>query len=187
MNFVQPIRDPAVIEAIKKYLRNRSLRNYLFFCFGIYSGLRVSDLLELKVGMVRNTTHINMEETKNKHRKRFIIHPQIRNDLNRYISNKDNDEYLFPSRQRKKKSRLKGQPISRSTAYKILNEAADHFGLLEIGTHTMRKTWGYQLYKQDSQNLALLMEMFGHKDPSDTLRYIGITQDMMDAAILKLK
>ncbi|TCJ05055.1 tyrosine-type recombinase/integrase [Cytobacillus praedii] len=186
MNVVQPIRDPDVIEAIKKYLKTRSLRNYLFFCFGIYSGLRVSDLLDLKVGMVRNTTHITMEETKNKHRKRFIIHPKIRNDLDRFISKKEDDEYLFSSRQIKKKTRLKGQPISRSTAYKILNDAARHFGLREIGTHTLRKTWGYQLYKQDSQNLALLMEMYGHTKPTDTLRYIGITQDMMDAAILKL-
>lgn len=185
MNFVQPIRDPKVIEGIKQYLKLRSLRNYLFFCFGIYSGLRVSDLLTLRVYMVKKT-HINMIEKKNKNRKRFIIHPEIRKDLDNYISGKRDDDFLFPSRQMKKKSRLKGQPIDRSTAYKMLNDAAKQFGLEEIGTHTMRKTWGYQLYTQDPRNLALLMEMYNHSDPSTTLRYIGITQDMMDAAILRL-
>lgn len=186
MNYVQPIRDPDVLDAIKKYLKLRSLRDYLFFCMGVYSGLRVSDLLMIKVGMVRNITHINMKEKKNNNRKRFIIHPKIREDLDRYIADMDDDDFLFPSRQVKKKSRLRKQPVDRSTAYRMLNNAACQFGLNEIGTHTMRKTWGYHLYQQDSRNLALLMEMFNHSDPVITLRYIGISQDMMDAAILRL-
>jgi len=186
MNFVQPIRDQDVIDGIKEYLKLRSLRNYLLFCMGIYSGLRVSDLLALKVGMVRST-HVNMTEKKNSNKKKFIIHPSIREDLDRYIVNKRDDEFIFASRQVKTKSKLKGKPIDRSTAYKILNDAAQQFGLSEIGTHTLRKTWGYHLYIQDSRNLALLMEMFNHSDPSDTLRYIGYSQDMMDAAISRLK
>lgn len=185
MNFVQPIRDPEVVDGIKQYLKLRSLRNYLFFCFGIYSGLRVSDLLTLKVWMVKGT-HINITEQKTKKTKRFLIHPSMRKDLDRYIENKSLDEYLFPSRQIKKKSRLRKQPIDRSTAYRMLNDAAREFNLSEIGTHTMRKTWGYHLYRQDSRNLALLMEMYNHSDQTITLRYIGMTQDMMDAAILKL-
>ena len=186
MNFLQPIRDPDVIEGIKEYLKLRSMRNYLFFCFGIYSGLRVSDLRLLKVGMVRGT-HVTIMEKKNKNKKKFIIHPVIKDDLNRYIAGKSDNDFLFPSRQIKTKSRLRNQPIDRSTAYRMLNDAAHEFGLSEIGTHTMRKTWGYHLYRQDSRNLALLMEMFGHSDQSITLRYIGVTQEMMDAAILRLK
>ncbi len=186
MNFVQPIRDQDVIDGIKEYLKLRSLRNYLLFCFGIYSGLRVSDLLMLQVGMVRSS-HVKTIETKNKNKKKFIIHPSIREDLDRFIAGKRDDEYLFTSRQVKTKSKLKGKPIHRSTAYKILNEAALNFGLQEIGTHTLRKTWGYQLYTQDPRNLALLMEMYNHKDQTDTFRYIGVTQDLMDAAILRLK
>ncbi|MFD2442920.1 tyrosine-type recombinase/integrase [Bacillus sp. CGMCC 1.16607] len=186
MNFVQPIRDPKVIEAVKQYFKLRSMRNYLFFCFGIYSGLRVSDLRMLRVGMVRGTTHINLLEKKNKNKKLFIIHPSIMGDLEKYIAGKMDNEYLFPSRQIKTKNRLKGEPIDRSTAYKILNDAARHFGLKDIGCHTMRKTWGYHLYKQDPHNLALLMDMFGHSKSEVTLRYIGINQEWMDAAIVGL-
>jgi integrase len=185
MNFVQPIRDPEVIKGIKQYLKQRSLRNYLFFCLGIYSGLRVSDLLTLKVGMVKGT-HVSIVEKKTKKPKRFIIHPSIKEDLNRYITGKDDDEYLFPSRQVKTKSKLKGQPIDRSTAYKMLNDSANQFGLSDIGTHTMRKTYGYHLYMQDSRNLALLMKMFNHSEQTTTLLYIGVTQDMMDAETRRL-
>ncbi len=185
VEFVQPIRDPKIIEGIKIYLKMRSLRNYLFFCLGIYSGLRVSDLLNLRVGMVKGT-HVKMKEQKNNNKKKFIIHPSIRADLEQYIAGKNDEDFLFPSRQIKTKSRLKGQPFHRSTAYRMLNDAAKHFGLKEIGTHTMRKTWGYLLYSQDPRNLALLMEMYGHSDPDITLRYIGVTQDMMDNAIVRM-
>lgn len=186
MNFVQPIRDPEVREGIKQYLKARSLRNYLFFCMGIYSGLRVSDLTRLKVGMVRGS-HITLKEKKNNKTKRFIIHPGIREDLDRYIAGKKDDDFLFPSRQAKTKSKLKNQPFDRSTAYRMLNDAAKYFGLKEIGTHTMRKTWGYMLYTQNPHNLALLMEMFGHSKETITLRYIGVTQDLMDEQIKRLK
>lgn len=186
MNIVQPIREQAVIDGIKSYLKMRSMRDYLFFCFGIYSGLRVSDLLLLRVWMVRGT-HVKLTEKKNSNDKLFIIHPSIREDLERFITGKKDDEFLFQSRQIKKISRLAKQPIDRSTAYRMLNRVAREFKLKDIGTHTLRKTWGYQLYIKDPKNLALLMKMFGHSDPAYTLDYIGMTQDLMDAAISSLK
>lgn len=182
MKFVQPIRDPNVIEGIKENLRLFNERNYIFFCMGIYSGLRVSDLLHLRVGQVRGT-HVTIRESKTRKEKRFIIHPDIREDLDRYIAGRQDHDYLFPSRQRKKKSGIRGRPIHRSMAYKMLNQAANQFELSEIGCHTMRKTWGYHLYMKDPRNLALLMKMFNHSDPSITLMYLGLTQDFMDAAI----
>lgn len=186
MKKVQPIRDERVIEGMKHYFYNRSLRNYLFFCIGIYSGLRVSDLCTLRVGEVRGT-HVSLIEQKNKHAKRFIIHPSIREDLNCFILGMNDADYLFASRQRKTISRMKYQPIDRTTAYRFLNDAAREFGLKEIGCHTLRKTWAYRLYMKDVKNLALLMEMFGHTNPADTLDYIGLTQDMMDKAIMSLR
>nr|WP_091011984.1 hypothetical protein [Paenibacillus amylolyticus] len=63
MRKVQPIRDERVIDGMKEYFYIRSMRNYLFFCMGIYSGLRVSDLLELKAWQTKGT-HISMVEQK---------------------------------------------------------------------------------------------------------------------------
>lgn len=169
-----------------------SERNYIFFILGIHSGLRVSDLLTLTVGHVRGQTHIVLVEQKTRNtkkknkRKKFIIHPDIQDDLNRYIKGKKDHEYLFPSRQVKKLSGARGEPFDRSTAYKMLSEVAARFGLSEIGCHTMRKTWGYHLFMDDPTNLALLMEMFGHTAQTTTLRYLGITQDAMDLAIMRL-
>ncbi|AIQ17056.1 hypothetical protein H70357_10585 [Paenibacillus sp. FSL H7-0357] len=186
MKTVQPIRDDRIIEGMKHYFRSRSMRNYLFFCIGIYSGLRVSDLLTITVREARYN-YINKVEKKNGHSKRFVVHPSIRSDLDTFIADKADDEYLFASRQRKTISQLKQQPIDRSTAYRFLNEAARKFGLEEFGNHTLRKTWGYRLYQQDERNLALLIDAFGHSDMRVTLRYIGLTQDLLDRATMRMR
>ena len=54
MEFVQPIRDKKQIEAIKRHLKGNEygLRDLCLFTLGINSGLRISDLLKLKVGDV---------------------------------------------------------------------------------------------------------------------------------------
>lgn len=53
MNFVQPIRDVDKIRDVRKTLQDNP-RDELLFCFGIYTGLRISDILRLKVGDVRH-------------------------------------------------------------------------------------------------------------------------------------
>ncbi len=64
----------------------------------------------------------------------------------------------------------------------ILRNAAKKSGLSEIGTHTLRKTFGYHFYKK-TKDIALLQELFNHSAPSVTLKYIGINQDIMDNAL----
>ncbi|BBI32028.1 tyrosine-type recombinase/integrase [Cohnella abietis] len=185
MNVVQPIRDPEVVEAIQDHLRITSERDYIFFSLGVFSGLRVSDLLDLQVWEVRGT-HVHITEGKTGKQKKFIIHTDIRDDLDAFISGKKDDDYLFSSRQKKTSTGLKKRPIDRSQAYKMLNKVARKFNLKEIGCHTMRKTWGYRLWMDDERNLTLLMEMFNHDSERVTLRYLGVTQDAMDKAILRM-
>ena len=45
-----------------------------------------------------------------------------------------------------------------------------------IGTHTMRKTFGYWFYKQ-TKDVAKLQSILNHSHPSITLTYIGITEE----------
>ena len=91
----------------------------------------------------------------------------------------DPNEFLFKSR--------KGvnQSIGRVQAWQIMSDAAEELGLVNIGTHSLRKTFGYHQIKRGT-NITLLMKMFNHSSESVTLRYIGITQDDMDAAVQAL-
>lgn len=54
----------------------------------------------------------------------------------------------------------------------------------EIGTHTLRKTFGYHSF-QNGTSLELLMDLFNHSSKTQTLRYIGITEDQKKEVYLK--
>lgn len=181
MNFVQPIRDKEKIEEIKSLLKERSQRDYFLFFMGINTGLRVSDLLNLKVKDVRNKTHITIKEEKTDKTKRFPLYT-IQNDIEAYIKSMKDSSYLFPSRERNNGVR----PLSRHQAWKILSDVGKVAGLDEIGTHTLRKTFGYHFY-QKTKDVAMLQELFNHSSPSVTLKYIGINQDMIDTVMKEFK
>ena len=77
-------------------------------------------------------------------------------------------------------------PLQRDQAYKIINNAAREIGITEkIGTHTLRKTFGYHAYKS-GVSIEVIQKLFNHSTPSITLRYIGITQDDLDGVYLNL-
>ena len=55
MNSVEPIRNKDDIQAMKDYLKEWNERNYMLFLFGINSGLRISDILQLRVKLPNDT------------------------------------------------------------------------------------------------------------------------------------
>lgn len=175
MKTVQPIRDKVIINRFKSELLKTGYRNYMLFVIGINTGLRVSDILTLKVCDVKDKTHIVITEQKTGKAKRFLINSMLRESIDNYIEGMGDNDYLFPSRKGDK-------PITRVQAYRVLNEVANKLGVDEIGTHTMRKTFGYFHYQQ-YHDIAILQDIFNHSAPSVTLRYIGITDDIKDKTI----
>lgn len=175
MKTVQPIRDVAKIAAMKEVLMQQHYRNYFLFVLGINTGLRISDLLALKVGDVKGKSHIVITEQKTGKLKRFKINNELQQHISKFTIDKDRAAFLFQSR--------RGQDrIHRVQAWKILNAAAQEVGLEEIGTHTLRKTFGYHFYQQ-YKDVAVLQQIFNHSSPAVTMRYIGITQDLIDEKV----
>lgn len=172
MEFVEPIRDTKQIDAMKQALKRHSERDYIMFMIGINAGLRVSDILQLKVRNVRGT-HIRIREQKTQKYKNIAINSALKKALEPFIKNKKNDAYLIKSRQGDNKA------ISRQQAYVILRRAAEECSIENVGTHTMRKTFGYQMY-QKTKDVAALQKIMNHDNPMVTLRYLGIEQDYMD-------
>ena len=73
-----------------------------------------------------------------------------------------------------------GHRLDRVTAYYIIHDACRSAGIKDrIGTHSMRKTFGYHHYKK-YKNIAILQKIFNHSSPQITIRYIGIEQDEID-------
>ncbi|MED3648611.1 site-specific integrase [Halalkalibacterium halodurans] len=171
MNTVQPIRDLEKVQEIKGHLLRRSYRDYFLFVFGINSGLRISDILPLKVKDVLDKDFVRVKEQKTGKTRRVVILPVLQREIEKYCMElrlKPN-QYLF-------KSTRTNKPISRIQAYRILNGVAKKVGLEEIGTHTLRKTFGYHFY-QRTKDVAVVQQIFNHRHPSETMRYIGLNQD----------
>lgn len=175
MNFVEPIRDSQKVRDIQEYLKRTDPRNYILFITGIYTGLRISDILRLKISDVLGRKHIYIREKKTKKQNIIEINKLLEKEYQWYCADKESDEYLIKSREGVNKA------ISRERAYRIINQVGKDFGIENLGTHTLRKTFGYHYYRQ-TKDVATLMKMFNHSEPSITLRYIGIIQDEMNKA-----
>ena len=64
MEFIEPIRDKRKIELVKVILKKNGFRDYMLFLMGINSGMRISDILKLKVADVRGKRYIEIKEQK---------------------------------------------------------------------------------------------------------------------------
>ena len=172
MNIVDPIREKECINAVKRILRESGSRNLLLFLLGINTGLRVSDLLRLRVKDVKNKDSLQIREKKTHKIKKFPMSKEIRIFIDEYVERKALTRYLF-------KSKKTNKPITRIQAYRIIKDACDTIGIEHTGTHSLRKTFGYHLYKQ-TKDIALLQKVLNHSSQDITLRYIGVTQEIID-------
>lgn len=174
-HIVEPIKSLKDIKTIENYLAKNSSRNRLIFAFGINTGLRVSDILNLNVSDVLNKTHIEIKEKKTGKYKKFPINGKLQRLLKEYLNDvKNTDKPLFISR--------KGYRLHRNQVYRFLNDACRNVGInINVGTHTMRKTFGFFFYKR-FKDIALLQRILNHSSPSITLRYIGISQEEIDVS-----
>ncbi|UTR05157.1 site-specific integrase [Alkalihalobacillus sp. LMS6] len=176
MNEVSAIKDKRKINRMKASLHGR---NRLLFILGINTGLRVSDLLALKVGDVRGQKAVTITEVKTSKSRRFVLNSAAVSAINDLVPVKANDtDPLFPSR--------KGTAsISRVQAYRVLNEAAARAGVNgKIGTHSLRKTWAYHAHN-GGVDITLIMKALNHSSPRVSLRYIGIEQEDIDNVYIK--
>ena len=178
-NVVEPIKSKKDIEAVEQYLLKRNRRNHLIFIFGINTGLRVSDILGLNIADVANKTYVEIREKKTGKYKRFPLNNKLREFIKNYLKTERKQVYTLDKKEPlfvgKKHCRL-----DRSQVYRFLNDACNEVGLsINIGTHTMRKTFGFHNYKQFN-DIALLQKILNHSSPAITLRYIGVDQDEID-------
>ena len=170
MTTVEPLRSKKDIRKIERFLLKSEYRNFVLFKIGINLGLRISDLLALNVKDIKNKKFIRIQEQKTGKLRIIPINNEIQKIVNVYTTNRDEWEPLFISK-------ISKQRLDRVSAYRIMCKACKDADVGEnIGTHTLRKTFGYHYYKK-YKDVVLLQKIFNHSSPSITLRYIGITQD----------
>lgn len=175
MEYVEALRDIKQINAIKKYLKKHSERDYFLFVFGINTGLKITEMLDIKVGDilskeygVKNFYLYPHHETL----KEVYLNHKVKQALQHYVesSKLTTEDFLF-------KSSKTDKPITRQQAYRIIHQAAVAIGIEgKIGTNSLRKTFGFHAYKRGIA-ISLLQKHFNHSTPSETLKYLGISKD----------
>ncbi len=176
---VEPIREKIKIRQLYQYLNGSDPKYALIFKFGINTGLRISDIIPLKVKDIFNEKwqfreYLILKEKKTAKEKKIKLNETLRKCFQQYVKTQrlSPEDYLFQSR--------KGGYLGRIQIYRVLREAAAAVGIENFGTHSLRKTWGYWTYKISKYNIGLIMDTFNHSSPGITLRYIGINQDQKD-------
>lgn len=154
---VKEIKDNIKIGYIlDKVKENKNPVYYSILMLALYSDMKLSEILQLKTGDINS-----LDESLKQH-------------LKEVVKGVDENDYVF------KEFKGRTKPISRHMALSVIKEAAEYAGVKEeIGTHSLRKTWGWNLW-QSGVNPVLIMKALNHSSLDVTERYLGITQQSID-------
>ncbi|KRO22730.1 integrase recombinase [Lactiplantibacillus fabifermentans DSM 21115] len=173
---VEPLRTAAEInDFLAAVGRGRyGDRNRMIVLVGINTGLRMSDILSLTVDQVRGHDRALIIEKKT-HKKRWVYLKNLRPALETYTAEMTTGAPLFVSARGQ-------QAITVNGVYHAFQQAGELLGRQDIGTHTLRKTFGYHYYQQ-THDIAGLMMIFNHANEAVTKRYIGIERDTLERSL----
>ena len=192
MKEVQPIRDLDTLQKCYEIAREHDKHRMtgevsweLILLIGFNTSLRVSDFRRFKVSDLRGKDYAQIQAKKTGKEARILINPTARKEINRLLSGRKADEYIFQSREKDAVTH-KRRPITRQRCYQIINHIAREAGVEErIGCHTLRKTFGYHYYKMTG-DVVSLQRILCHSYQRETLVYIGVVQETIDESIMKM-
>lgn len=180
---VEPFKNIKDIEKIKQYLKGKdNKRDYTIFVVGINVGLRAGDLLALKWGdvleggRIKKTVYVVEEKTGKG--KELELNKSAREALLSFkgtLDSIDTDDYIF-------RSRKGNEHLQVRSLHKIINDVVKELKIKgNYGTHSLRKTFGYHRYNNGIR-LETLQKIFNHSTQEMTLKYIGITKEVIQDA-----
>lgn len=182
---MEPIRDLETVHDIEAALSRlnteRGRRMFLLWEVGIRLGLRIGDIIQLRVGDLRGKksyTFVPQKTAKTKRNPQPItvtLDPYLKRIIEARCAGRADAEWLFQSRQLSRAGNARH--ITRQTARLDLVAIGKMCKVpVQIGCHTMRKTFGYHYY-QRNHDPSILQKWFDHSSPAITLIYIGIAED----------
>jgi len=163
---------------ILKLERDGEYKFCLLISIGVFTGLRISDLLQLRFIQFEETDILTVTEIKTKKQRRIKINPDLADIVNRIKSKMnitDTNQFIFINRYGTK-------PIDKSYVNVKLKEIFKKYDIILEGngsSHLFRKTLGnrvLRLNNYSAESVILLMELFSHSSPAMTKKYLGIRE-----------
>jgi integrase len=174
---------------ISKLERDGEYKFCLLIVIGVFTGLRISDLLQLKFNQFTGSEFLNINERKTKKERRIKINSDLKDILERIklkMDIRDDDQFIFVNKYGTK-------PIDKSYVNVKLKELLHKYDIhLEgnVSSHMFRKTLGNRALKLNNysnESIILLMELFNHSSPVTTKRYLGVRNSEIESIYDSLK
>lgn len=181
------ILSPAEIKTVFQILKND--RDRALFALGIYSGLRIGEIITLKrnqlftkEGGVRNVLKVVRLKRKTTVYSDIPIHPKLRDRLDAYRKDAEGDrsKWLFPS------DDSETGHLERVRAHYILRAAFDALNLQDASTHSMRRTCLTNMSRAGVP-LRTIQEISGHASLGQLQEYLAVDPADKHRAISLLK
>ena len=174
---------------ISKLERDGEYKFCLLVAMGVFTGLRISDLLQIKFNQFIETEFLNIVEKKTKKDRKIKINSDLKEMVERIklkMNVTDDEQYIFVNKYGTK-------PIDKSYVNVKLKELFNKYDIhLEgnVSSHLFRKSLGNRVLKLNNysnESMVLLMELFNHSSPTTTKRYLGVRDSEIQSIYDSLK
>ena len=152
----------ALIEATK------NLKHKLLLAVAYGSGLRVSEVIRLKVQHIDfDALTIHVQGAKGAKDRITVFPDAVAADMQSYVSGKEADAYVFVSN--------RGGILTSRTAQKIFEHALERAGIRKAATfHSLRHSFATHLL-ENGVDLRYVQELLGHQSIKTTQLYTHVT------------
>ena len=166
------------VSLITRLEKDEDYKFSLLISIGVFTGLRISDLLTLKYSDLIGNDVLRITEKKTKKVRSIKINKDLKVIIERIVSKMNVSELntlIFLNR-------FGNKSIDKSYVNVRLKEIFTRYRIKvggNVSTHTFRKTLGRRVMEVNNysnESLVLLMELFGHSSMSITKRYLGIRE-----------
>jgi integrase len=166
------------LSLVAKLERDKNYKFCLLLAIGVNTGLRIGDLLKLKLSDVLGSDTFKINEGKTGKERNIKINKELRVILDRVIPkylNTEKDSLLFLNR-------FGTKAIDKSYVNVKFKEICKHYKIKvdgNISSHTFRKTLGRRIaevHNYSDQSFLMLSKLFNHSNTTVTRTYLGITQ-----------
>lgn len=166
------------MQLVRSLYKDANYKMSLLISVGCFWGLRISDILSLRWKDILNVDEFTIIEHKTGKQRTIRINPQLKRhiaDCYKQINPIGINAPILVSQ--------KGTVYTIQRINIILKEIKANYKLSikNFSCHSLRKTFGRQVYNQNSDNAELalvkLMELFNHSNVAITKRYLGLRQE----------
>ena len=163
---------------IRKLAKDDNYKMSLFIALGCFTGLRVSDILNLRWNQILGVSEFTIIEKKTGKKRTLRLNPQLQEHIQECYEHIKPIGVKAPILVSQKGTIFTIQAINR-----ILKDIKKKYKvkIKNFSCHSFRKTFGRQVYNMNSDNsefaLVKLMELFNHSSIMTTKRYLAIRQE----------